>query len=253
MLFFLRPKNQQTAQQLQGSAAAAWRRSNLTLSLFLPLLLALHANPARSMECAELPPSTVIVKRLETPISLNLEYSYKTLKALGEDYTRNNLEVLGLTRGTATAKFDIKSQISRTPKNDWECSSITVTLEYGFSPITVYVGREFPQGSCAHDEIYRHELMHVNAYTEHAKNIEQEITDILKRRFERDTPWRNAAGHSQLKLQAEINERWIPYLKRTLNKVKVAQRGIDSPEEYARVAASCDGAIKRQMHGTMTK
>jgi hypothetical protein len=247
MLFFLRPKNQQTAQQFHGSAVGAWRTVNLIPPLLPVLLLALHASPARSTECAQLPPSTVNVKRLEAPISLNLEYSYKSLKALGEDYTRNDIEVLGLTRGTAIAKFEIKSQVSRTAKSDWECSSVTVNLEYGFSPITVYVGREFPQGSCAYDEIYRHELMHVSAYTEHATKIEQEITEILKYRFERSTPWRQAAGLSQLKLQAEINERWIPYLKRMLDKVKMEQREIDSPEEYARVAASCDGAIKRRM------
>jgi hypothetical protein len=247
MLFFLRPKNQQPAQQLHGSAAGAWRTANHQLPVLVPLLLALHAGSVQSTECAQLPPSTVNVKRLETPISLNLEYSYKTLKALGEDYTRNNIEVLGLTRGTGIAKFEIKTQVSRTAKSDWECSSVTVSLEYGFSPITVYVGREFPQGSCAYDEIYRHELMHVSAYTEHAKKIEQEITETLKYRFERNTPWRQAGGLSQLRLQAEINERWVPYLKRMLDKVKVEQRGIDSPEEYARVAASCDGAIKRQM------
>lgn len=233
MFFFLRPKKQRTAIALRP--------------LLMPLLLALHAGLAQSTECAELPPSTVSVKRLEAPISLNLAYSYKTLKSLGDDYTRNDIEVLGLTRGTATVKFDIKSRISRTPKSHWECSSIAVTLEYGFSPMVVYIGREFPQGSCAHDEIYQHELMHVRAYTEHAQRIEGEINKILKQRFERDTPWRSPAGESDVRLKAEINERWIPYLKKTLDRVKVAQREIDTPEEYARVAASCDGAIKQRM------
>lgn len=213
----------------------------------LLIVLSLFSSPAIALDCSTLPPSQVSIKRLASPITENLQYSYKILKGLGDSYTRPDIEVLGLTRGLAIARFDIKSTTLSTPNQQWECASIALNVEYGFSPITVYVGNEFPKGSCAHNEILQHEMLHVGAYNEHAKKIEQEIGETLRQRFERPTPWRNAAGRTTANLQIEINERWIPYLKRMLDKVNIEQRRIDRPEEYARIAASCDGAIKKAM------
>ncbi|WP_306606589.1 hypothetical protein [Azonexus sp.] len=239
MIFVNRPKNRQKIQ--------AFVQLCQTASHLLLFLLALLPALAISSDCAELPPSSVSIKRQEAPVTENLQYSYKVLKGLGASYTRQDIEVLGLARGMAITRFDMKSTILTSPDKQWECASISLSVTYGFSPMTVYVGKEFPKGSCAHNEIMQHEMLHVRAYTEHAKKIEPEITESLRQRFERSTPWRGAAGTSTQKLQAEIDERWIPYLKRMLDRVNIEQRLIDSPEEYARVASSCDGAIKQRI------
>ena len=39
--------------------------------------------------------------------------------------------------------------------------------------------------------------------------------------------------------------RWVPFVKREINKVDATQALIDTPEEYARVAASCGGEIRK--------
>lgn len=239
MIFVKRSKNRQKIRPPE-------RRCQMA-SLFLLLLLALLPAPAMASACAELPPSSVSIKRLEAPITQNLQYSYKVLKGLGASYTRQDIEVLGLARGIAITRFDMKSTTLTTPDKQWECASIALNVEYGFSPMTIYVAREFAKDSCAYNEILQHEMLHVRAFTEHAKNIEQEITETLRQRFQRSTPWRGAAGTSVHKLQAEINDRWIPYLKRMLDKVNVEQRLIDSPEEYARIASSCNGTIKQKI------
>lgn len=212
------------------------------------LLLAIAPWPlARAAVCESLPPSTVTVKRLDEPISINLQYGYKALKALSADHTRRDREVLGLTRGQAIAKFSARSTVLADPTGRWECASHQVTLEYGFSPLTVYVGKEFPQGSCAHDEIYAHELKHVRVYQAHARKIEPEITERLRERFATTTPARGPRGDTQQRLMQQIHQQWIPYVKRLLDEANIAQRDVDSPEEYERVAASCNGAIKKQL------
>jgi len=193
--------------------------------------------------CSELPPTKVEVNLLETPASTNFQYSYRQLRALTEDY-RQQQETLGLARGNASTRFAIEGRTWRAKNAQSECSSFEIRLSYGFSPITVYVGREFAKGSCAHDEIYRHELQHVESYQQHARAIRDEITQTLKQRFESSTPWYGAPGETATRLQRELDERWLPYVQRMLDRVKVAQRRIDSPEEYARVAASCNGEIK---------
>lgn len=223
------------------------RLSNQARGCLLALLTSL--TPAAFAACAELPPSSISVVRLESQPSRNFDYSYKTLRNLSEDHTRRDIEVLGLTRGLAVARFAIKGTVAKTQDERQECASFSLRLEYGFSPLTIYVSKEFPPGSCAHDEIYRHELRHVDTYREHARKIEAEITEALKRRFERASPWRNSAGESSTKLQKEIDERWIPYITRLLNKVNIEHRAIDSAEEYARVATSCNGEIRQRISG----
>lgn len=118
-------------------------------------------------------------------------------------------------------------------------------MRYGFSPMTVYVAREFPPGSCAYREIHAHEMRHVRAYQDHLKAIEKPIADALQARFAGTAPWRGPKGEANARLQQELQERWVPYVKREINKVDAAQALIDTPEEYARVAESCNGEVRR--------
>ena len=127
----------------------------------------------------------------------------------------------------------------------WECASPQITVRYGFSPMTVYVAREFPPGSCAYREIHAHEMRHVRAYQDHLKAIEKPIADALQARFAGTAPWRGPKGEANARLQQELQERWVPYVKREINKVDAAQALIDTPEEYARVAESCNGEVRR--------
>jgi hypothetical protein len=127
----------------------------------------------------------------------------------------------------------------------WECSSPQIEVSYGFSPMTVYVASEFPQGSCAFNEIYRHELRHVKAHQDHLVSIERELRETLNRRFATGAPWRGPVGQSRTIIANEMQERWIPYIKREIDRVRPEQALIDTPEEYTRVSESCNGEIKR--------
>jgi hypothetical protein len=42
-----------------------------------------------------------------------------------------------------------------------------------------------------------------------------------------------------------MNERWLPFIKREIERVESAQRLIDTPEEYTRVSGACGGEIER--------
>lgn len=219
---------------------------SLSLSAGLTGLALLCALPgAAHSACADLPPSTVKVVRVEREHKLNFSYGYRTLRNLSEDHQRRDIAVLGLARGVAIAQAKVSGKILPAADRRHECASFTIEIEYGFDPITVYVGREFPAGSCGHDEIYRHEMRHVEVYRAQARAIEAEITQALHQRFAREAPWQAPAGESAAKLRQELDQRWMPYIVRLLNQSKAAQRAIDTPEEYRRVAESCTGEIRR--------
>ena len=195
-------------------------------------------------ECEQLPAPSVVIKRFEEGVAMNKQYGYRTLTNLGAKLARPGNQVLGLTRGNAVVRFSMSAQsiIDRTGR--WECFSPQLTLTYGFSPMTVFIASEFPEGTCAYKEIYEHELRHVKAYQEHMVGIEKGLQETLNRRFATGGPWRGPVGQRRAQLQQELDERWARYVEREIARVDVAQALIDTPEEYARVASSCNGEIK---------
>lgn len=215
----------------------------------LALSLISLAPLAAGDDCDQLPKPSVTIKRLEAPITLNTRTGYKALTVMGAATVRPGNVVLGLTRGNAVMKFDTKTPAYRDPTGRWECASPQITLSYGFTPLTVLVAKEFPAGTCAYKEIYEHEQRHVKTYQDHIVAIEKELSDTLTRRFAGGAPWRGPAGQIAARLQQELDERWLPYVKREIDKADQAQALIDTPEEYARVTASCDGEIKKRLGG----
>lgn len=198
-------------------------------------------------ECEQLPPPAVTLQRLDAPLGTNLQYGYKTLTNLGAELGPPGKAVLGLTRGNAIVKFEIRIPAYIAPGSRMECASPQINVVYGFKPMTVYVAREFPAGSCAYKEIYEHELRHVKTYQDHLAGIEKDIAATLSKRFATGSPWRGPAGETRTRLQDELDNRWLPYISREIARVKTAQALIDTAEEYARVADSCDGEIKRKI------
>ena len=214
----------------------------------LPCLLLLVAvGPCRAEGCDQLPLPSVSIKRLDERLLQNNTYGYRSLTTIGASAARPGQQVLGLTRGNASARFSISVPTLLDPTQRWECFSPQITLTYGFSPLTVYVAREFPEGSCGHQEIQAHEMRHVKTYQAHLTAIEKELAATLNQRFATGAPWRGPAGESAARLQQELDERWLPYVQREIRRVEEAQALIDTPEEYERITKACNGEISQRI------
>lgn len=205
------------------------------------------AAPLWADDCDQLPKPSVMVKRLDEKILYNREYSYRSLTNIGASATHPGRQILGLTRGNATISFSTSLPAYQERSGRWECSSPQITMTYGISPITVYIAKEFPEGSCAYKEILEHEMRHVKTYQTHTAEIEKRLLESLNARFATDAPWRGPAGATRARLQQELDERWLPYVQREFKRVDEAQALIDTPEEYERVANTCDGEIKKRV------
>lgn len=238
---------------MPGGIATTCRRSDakpisVPMRCLPGLLLALCAPPLLAADpCDELPKPAVTVKRLEEQVSINTTYGYQSLTNIGAKAVRPGREVLGLTRGNATARFAIELPLVVDNTNRWECASPQITLTYGFTPVTIYVAREFPEGTCAHKEIFAHEQRHLKTYQAHMAGLEKSFQDTLSARFANNRVWRGPAGQTAPRLQRELDERWLPYIQREIAKVEAAQALIDTPEEYDRVANACDGEIAKRL------
>jgi hypothetical protein len=131
------------------------------------LLLVVFSSSAWADECEQLPKPSVTVKLIEDSLTFNTQYSYKSLNNIGAALARPGQQVLGLTRGNAIVRFSASTATYLDRAGRWECASPQLVLSVGYSPMTVYVAREFPEGSCAYKEIYEHELRHVKTYQSH--------------------------------------------------------------------------------------
>gem|GEM_PF-2570919 len=61
---------------------------------------AVLAGQAQAGTCDALPPPSVIVRRIAEPVTLNVEYGYKSLGVLAASLARPGKQVLGLTGAT---------------------------------------------------------------------------------------------------------------------------------------------------------
>jgi len=111
--------------------------------------------------------------------------------------------------------------------------------------MTVYVAREFPPDGCAYREILQHEQRHVKTYLDHVAALAPELTETLQRRFATGAPARAPVGQMRALLERELQERWLPFVQREMERVRSSQALIDTPEEYRRVSESCGGEILR--------
>jgi hypothetical protein len=200
--------------------------------------------------CAKLPPSTVTVNLHEPEIQTNYQYKAATLKSMSNRYGEHQVVVLGLTKGQALANAKVGVQLIRNAASGWECATHQVVIDIGYQPITIYVGREFPEGSCAFKEIFAHEMLHAEVFRKHARAMASEIETALRQRFIGAAPTRGPIGSTRETIEKELNERWLPYIRRLLAQAEALQRPIDTPEESEKVVKACKAQMNAFMAGT---
>ena len=218
------------------------------IRIFLAALALLPCLPALGgtlTGCEQLPKPSVTVKMLEAPVTFDLSARYRELTFRAGEKSRPGWEVLGLTQASTLASFSL--QMPSIANEQYECASPQITLTLGIQPLIVFVGREFPKGSCTHKEILEHEMRHVKAYQEHMAKVRENFQAALTRRYATATVWRGQAGSLYEKLATELNEYWVPAITRDFERVEGPQRLIDTPEEYARIAAACGAELKTMM------
>lgn len=216
-----------------------WRESLLAIVL----LGLMPASWGASLDCSKLPANTVEITLADSGIKTNYTFSFVALKGMTDRYADQSMEVLGLTVGNATVHTEIRSNVQQDMVRQQECSTHQISIKLGFEPLTIYVGKEFVLGSCGFKEIYTHEMRHAEIYQAFARKAVAEVSEPIQKRFNALGPLRGSIGSTQERVTNELNERWMPYIKRVLNKAEAQQRGVDTRQEYERVASSCNGEI----------
>lgn len=211
------------------------------LLAFLIGLLA--SSPLAAAQCSDLPKPSLKLQRIEEPITLDNGLGYRSLSSLGPRRLQPGSEIVGLTRGNTVVEIQTRLSIILDRRTNLECGTPEVSVSYGYRPMTVYVAREFPHGSCAYERILEHEMRHVQVYRYHLARVEPEIAKVLQQRLDAWTIERRPPGLTSTLLRRDIHDEWIPQLRQMIARVEDEQAQVDNEEEYRRVTTSCQGAI----------
>lgn len=183
--------------------------------------------------------------------SIDNHLGYRSLSMM-KPSGRANTFVLGLTRTESRVAIALNGPMLHDPVSGYDCVAPQISVKLYYVPIVIYIGKEFPKGTCAYDEILTHELRHLKAYMDSLPRVEQTVRAALVKRFG-DKPLYAPGGTANAALSNEIDNGWLPYIKAEMGKVEAVQAAIDSPQEYARLGKACNGEIQGILKGVPQK
>lgn len=224
-------------------------------ALFVPWLCGLLALPATASAqgfeqlCERRLPRPVLrIQRVDNGYSIDRQLSYAALTGIGANARKHGRKnVLGLTRAETAATIHIRLARLLDDRSGRECVSPEIEVTIAFKPMTVYIGREIPPGSCSYREILGHELRHVAAYRDHLPKVETAVRDRMEQRFNGDILY-GSRGDLENGLKEEISGHWLPLLDSEIRKVEAVQAQIDSVDEYDRMERACGGELQKLIH-----
>jgi hypothetical protein len=186
--------------------------------------------------------SVSVLKSKEDGYTVNNQLSYRALTARTGSLDRR-METLGLTVTQGMHKAKVSSgPVLQDPASGYECIAPKVEIELYYSPVRIYVGNEFAPNSCAYKEILQHEMRHLKAHQDNLARVQKVVGEALNKRFG-GQPLYAPSGTALSALQHEVNSTWFNFIRDEFAKGKVEQDKIDTPEEYARLAKTCNGEI----------
>jgi hypothetical protein len=193
------------------------------------------------------PPTGTVVESRDSGYRVDNSLSWRTLTRIKPE--GGGGVVLGLTRAESRVAISVEGAIVASPDTPEECLLPRIHVSLSYPAIVIYVGSEFVPGSCAYREILAHEMRHLKAYVDFLPKVERRVRATLGRRFDA-RPVYAARGQSLGRVRAELDERWMPFIKRDMAQAKALQAAIDSTGEYARLSKVCQGEVQSLIGST---
>jgi hypothetical protein len=220
-----------------------WRLLLLAALLATGSARAVERTPFQ-VRCEDTISKTVsVLSARQNGYSVNTQLSYKALSRMKGGVLPPNGYVLGLTKTESRVQIGLDGPMLQDPASGYECVAPQIKVELTYAPVRVYVGNEFPPGTCGYEVILAHEMRHMQTYMDQLPKVEKVVRDALARRFE-GKPLYAPSGTARSALAHEIDSGWMPFIKAEMNKVELLQAQIDSPAEYARLSKACNGEIQ---------
>jgi hypothetical protein len=211
------------------------------LGLLLAIVLVLAATRNKDVMAsiceAQLRPTTVRVST--TPVSFSTDLSASTLQLTEMAAPASGRMVHGLTRTNMRSVVTVGSNGITNPVTGAHCLRPIVDVRLGFEPMTVFITRDQPEGSCQFDVTMRHELEHVGVYRAFLDSAAADVEKFLRAHFGNQIYYFESADDAQRRMNEETSQRIGPFVEESMNRVRALQAPLDTPDEYLRLERSC--------------
>ena len=202
------------------------------------LLLAAGTKGPMSTICEmQLRPTEVRVS--VAPVSYKTDYTLPTSRLTEMAATGTGRLVHGLTRTNMRSLVTVGSNGITNPVTGAHCLRPIVDVRLAFEPMTVFITRDQPQGSCQFDVTMRHELQHVTVYQTFLDTAARDVEKYLRDHFGNRVYYFDSAEQAQQQMSDETSKRIGPFVEEEMNRVRDLQAPLDTPDEYLRLERSC--------------
>ena len=219
-----------------------------TIVSFLCCFMA-HNHDAYAQPCkAEASPSITVVPS-SAPVQYDFSKSTQDLTAQNKNHrspstSQPGSQVLGQHLGRITSQIRLVTQIRTNTQTQLSCISIkSIEIMVHLDP-KIFISRDHFPGSCKHNVIHQHELMHLQTDQQIILDYTSVIQQNLYRYFAKvpnviGPVVKAAIPSARSELSSRVDRITAPIFK-TMEKDRDARHGrIDTPEEYARIARLC--------------
>jgi hypothetical protein len=150
-----------------------------------------------------------------------------------------------LMLGMTSVKSVIELLVNDPPQQGQACTRPRIEVFLRYQPMQVYIAREFRPATCPYDRVLAHEMQHVHAYRSHLPVVGETVRAALRQRFG------DAIQIDSDTLLREVEQTWLPYIRRELDRINETQKAIDSDEEQTRLRGACAGALATKLESSL--
>lgn len=196
--------------------------------------------PFESVCARQLPPTQVDITTAPVSYSIDTGRSYRELTALSPDAGVLD-RALGLTLTQIGYESFTELQGIEHSRGGRVCVRPAIRITLALQPMTVYVASEYRGDPCREAVILEHERRHVAVYSEFIGALARELRSAVTADFGDKIFYATDRAQAERAIRDRLGVYLEPLLRDGMQRVKDRQHTVDSPEEYARVAASCGG------------
>jgi hypothetical protein len=178
-------------------------------------------------------PEAIVVSALPIQAGVDLSLDVRTLTAL--EGKAANQRVLGRTvaRLRNTSTFQTREQKLPSGRT---CMKPAVAVTMAYEPTVVYVGREYPAGSCEFKKILEHEQRHVTVHRQHLLELAPLVQQDLRDFFTGANLVFDLPSYSRRFFQTSIQDVIRARVNKMSGEARARQLEVDSTEEVSRLS-----------------
>lgn len=224
--------------RVTGWCGGAWKGVLITASVAAASLLSApaHAQPACTAQRSAPPQVEVVL--LDPQPRLSRDTTVSALHALSGLPQRADFHHLGVT--VVRMEWRSEMQISLATSSDRICAVVArVRVTLAHVDHRILIAREIPQGSCLYEEVEMHERRHVAANRQALRDAAVPARRALEAWALGAEAQAATAEGAREALASGLQATMRPLIAAVQERRDAANRAIDSPEEYRRIARSC--------------